>query len=287
MENDSNIIGIYHKNCNDGTTAAAVLLTKFPDAKVYPLDHGYTESDLLPILEKIIPNLKVYTIDCCLGVPEILKVGAFVTTIDHHISVKNEMEAISKKNDHFTFIFDNDKSGASLAWKYFFPNSPTPRLIELVEDCDLWTEKYGNDTKSIAHYLTRFLNDPKKIIPLLINLPQNILDEGASLSLFEELLIQQFLANNNPTKLSIGTHYVPAYNSPFFKSELGSILSERHGSVVCIFNIKGDVVRLSFRSKNEQNPSAKDIAKILGGGGHKNAAGARVTLNEFKKLIIE
>ena len=56
-------ICIYHKNCTDGTTAAAVLLKKFKDCELLPLEHGYAEEDFEGILSLIGEDTEVYIVD--------------------------------------------------------------------------------------------------------------------------------------------------------------------------------------------------------------------------------
>ena len=87
------------------------------------------------------------------------------------------------------------------------------------------------------------------------------------------------------TLLKIGDFTVKAFNVGNFQSEIGNILAEKLGEAVALFNIKGYQVRFSFRSVEGQSPSALDLAKILGGGGHKNAAGASIPLEQFCKII--
>lgn len=53
-----------------------------------------------------------------------------------------------------------------------------------------------------------------------------------------------------------------------------------------MFSINGNFVKFSIRGNEGQSPTALDVAKLLGGGGHKNAAGAEIPLNDFLKMII-
>jgi oligoribonuclease NrnB/cAMP/cGMP phosphodiesterase (DHH superfamily) len=64
------------------------------------------------------------------------------------------------------------------------------------------------------------------------------------------------------------------------------LLATRYNEAVCLFSINGDYVKLSFRSLDNYNPSALDLAKLLNGGGHRNAAGASVSINEFCSMIM-
>lgn len=285
MTNTSPVIGIYHKNCNDGTTAAAVLLKKFPHAKVFPLKHGYSEEDIQPILEIATLETVVYTVDCALGIDELLSRGVSVTTIDHHIGIQKEMEEKAESEPLFTFIFKNERSGAALVWEHLFPNEPMPRLIELVEDVDLWNWNYGDDSKHIRNYLFMFSNKPEEVLSLMDENTDEVIQKGSSISSYADTLIAEFARETNPVVLSIGEHKVQAYNTPYFHSELGSILSEQKGETVGFFSIKGDEVKLSFRGKDGQSPTALDLAQPLGGGGHVKAAGAAVSLSDFKKML--
>lgn len=44
-------------------------------------------------------------------------------------------------------VFDMNRSGAGITWDYLHPGKPRPRLIDLVEDRDLWRFKHGPETR--------------------------------------------------------------------------------------------------------------------------------------------
>src|SRR3989344_5286120 len=124
------VIGVYHGDCPDGTTAAAVLLTKFPSAEIFPLRHHHEEADIAPILEKMDKDTTVYTVDNAIDVERFLPIAKEVITIDHHIGAHEEMGTLAQKYKNFTYVFDNEKSGASLTWSYFFPDEPMPDVVK-------------------------------------------------------------------------------------------------------------------------------------------------------------
>jgi len=78
------VLAVYHKDCIDGTVAAAVILKKFPKADVFPLAHNYTRDNIQPIFKKVVGKPVIYTVDCALGVKEFLDAGCSVVVIDHH-----------------------------------------------------------------------------------------------------------------------------------------------------------------------------------------------------------
>ncbi len=290
MDNMNNkIVCIYHKNCTDGTFSAAVLKTKYPQCKEFPLKHGYDKEDVEPILNEIDGNTIVYITDFSLRdeeLKEILKKAKEVINIDHHIGVKDKLEKFEKEFKNFKFVFDNNSSGASLTWKYLYGEDNIPKIVKLVEDKDLWKWEYGDETKYANLYLYRFADKPEEVINFINNdNTDEIVEKGKVLSDFVEYIINNFVEGAEPTILKIGEFTVKAFNVGNFQSEIGNILAEKLGEAVALFNIKGYQVRFSFRSVEGQSPSALDLAKILGGGGHKNAAGASISLEQFCKII--
>ena len=282
---DYNILVIYHRDCPDGSTAAAVVLKRFPHARVYPLAHHYTPEELGQIMSLATPDTRLYTVDCVLGVREFLDAGYAVTTIDHHIGAQRELSDLADIDKNLTYIFDNDKSGASLTWSYLFPEAPIPEIVKFVEDADLWRWRYGDDTKHIKNYLFPLLNKPHEILPLLDELPIRAKEEGMAISRFADALIEQALLRVAPITVRIGEFALPAFNIVDFRSEIGNLLSEKNDCAVVLFNISGDQVHLSFRSKDGHEPSALDLSQIVGGKGHRNASGATVSLSDFIKMI--
>jgi oligoribonuclease NrnB/cAMP/cGMP phosphodiesterase (DHH superfamily) len=280
------IIGLYHKNCTDGTTAAAVILKKFPDATVIPIEHNFKDEDFEQILGQIDEDTIVYIVDFALK-PEylnkVLEKAKKVINLDHHISMKNILEEI--KDPKFEFVFDNDKSGASLTWHYLFNTEP-PEIIKYVEDKDIWKWQYGDITKYVNDYLFLFTNKPEEVKELLDKDITEIIEKGKIINQYTTYLINTFVEKAKDLFIKIGNYKVRAYNTGLFQSEIGNLLATQYNEAVCLFSINGDYVKLSFRSLDNHNPSALDLAKLLNGGGHRNAAGASVSINEFCSMIM-
>src|SRR3989344_23834 len=279
-----NIIVTYHKDCIDGTTAAAVVLRKFPVAQLFPLNHSYTKEDILPVLALADKKTEFYTVDCGLGIKEFLATGSKVTTIDHHIGAKGLLEGTAKENKNYAFIFNNEKSGSSLAWSYFFPDEQQPELIKYVEDADLWKWQFGDDTKDINNYLSMFRNNPKTFLDFMNGDLSEIKNKGKIISMYADKEIEGQIKLPSIT-IKIGEHTVPAYNITVYESASGNILSEKIDKTVAMFTIKGNQAKLSFRSKEHHQPSSLELAQSLGGGGHKLAAGADISLKDFLSKI--
>jgi oligoribonuclease NrnB/cAMP/cGMP phosphodiesterase (DHH superfamily) len=274
---------IYHADCIDGTTAAAIALKKFPDALFFPLSHSYTQDEMAPI-RVVARGAAIFILDCALGVDELLADGHSVVVLDHHETVRDEMQKRTEADSRITYVFDNEKSGASLAWSYFFPEEPIPQIVHYVEDVDLWQWKFGDAARHTMSYLSMFRNDPTRMLEAITTDAEVIVEKGRTLSEYADREIEEQVSIL-PNEMRVDTHFVPAYNITVYTSAAGNILSEQQGSVVALYTIKGSNVRISFRSKEGQNPTARMIAEKLGGGGHDHASGANVPLADFLKMI--
>ena len=136
------IVVCYHGDCSDGFGAAWAAWKKFG-----------TRADYLALhRDEPVPKLKdkeVYMIDF-LYVPAITKkliaANRRVTGIDHHITARESTLMTHEP------LFDNDHSGAVLAWKYFHPGKPVPKLLQYIEDRDIWKWKLPH-TREILQVL--------------------------------------------------------------------------------------------------------------------------------------
>ncbi len=285
MNESQTILVVYHKDCVDGTAAAAVALRKFPEARLYPLSHSASEAEFAPILEADPSSTIIYTVDCAIGITVFLEAGFQVVTIDHHIGIKDELDELAKRFDRFILCFSNEHSGATLTWSYLFPDTPIPHLLALVEDGDLWQWQFGDETKYAHTFLSLFRNDPTKMLELIFGPMSDVLSKGEIMSQYVDSQIAEQLRMPLLT-LRIGSEQVIAANVTIHESSVGNALAAAHGQAIALFTIKGDVVRFSFRSTPPQRPTALDLATRLGGGGHVHTAGAQVTLSDFIQMLV-
>ncbi len=284
---EEKVVCVYHKNCTDGTTAAAILLKKFPNCKLFPFEHKYKDEDFQNLLNEIDQKTTVYIVDFAFpqeDMEKILKKAKKVVVIDHHIGVYEPLKQLASRYQNLEYVFDNNRSGASLTWFYFF-GEPIPELVRLVEDKDIWTWKYGDKTKYVNAFLFMYTNQPEKVKEMLEEDVDELLEKGKIISEYTDYIIETFVEKAKPTYLRIGEYLVKGYNAGLFQSEIGNILSSKLGEPVALFNISGDFVKISFRSCEGQKPTALELAKKLGGGGHKHAAGAGIPIQKFCNMI--
>lgn len=131
---------IYHEvkpgiACPDGIAAAWVthkyLTEKYPDATINLVGRCYNDDREWPTFDD-----DYRTIYCVDFSDPYLNNFKGVCTIDHHKS------ALAKNLKQL--IYDVEECGATLCWKYFYPNNPThgmPTFLQYVRDRDLWIKE--------------------------------------------------------------------------------------------------------------------------------------------------
>lgn len=123
------ILILYHGGCPDGFGGAFAAWKKYGDSAEYvPLHRGEPPPDA-------IDGAQVYLIDFTYTrdvMDEIVRRAASVTVLDHHEGVADVVRAMPE------YVFDADRSGATIAWSYFHPNTPVPYFFKLLEDQDLY-----------------------------------------------------------------------------------------------------------------------------------------------------
>src|SRR3989344_2431542 len=105
-----NIIVLYHKNCTDGFSAAwATWLALGRKADYIPVIHQET-------LPKGLDDKEGYLVDFCYRADlmgDLLQGAKRVTALDHHAMCEEDVLRTEGG------VFDNNHSGAVIAWNYF------------------------------------------------------------------------------------------------------------------------------------------------------------------------
>lgn len=315
---------IYHGNCPDGFTSAWVLrnalgeenVTFYPGVygtnppflgekkfeRIYMVDFSYKRETLLIYAEEA----KIF------GVEKII-------IIDHH---KTAQEDLVDLPSNVECHFDMEHSGAMLTWMYFqcksrnagegafdavdlvkdydywsIDEEEAPALIQRVEDRDLWKFKFS-DTRDVAakmfsHEYT--FENWDMMAELYVDLPRTtseevmknvFLAEGAAIERKHFKDIKELLTVSGGDRARILGHNVPIANLPYtMSSDAGHTMCVDEKFAACyMYDVNGIV--FSLRSGNSLGMDVSAIAKAFGGGGHKNAAGFRLTHAELARKAV-
>ncbi len=278
------VVCFYHKDCVDGTTAAAVVLKKFPEASVFPVGFDSAEKDLELAKSLIATETLIFYVDNAIGLEKISELGNEVVVIDHHVSESEVVKSLVSSRENITYIFDEEESGASLTWKYFFTETAIPTVVLYTRDIDLHKNELLPQSNWAHLYISPYRNKPEVIVDLLVDDSEDYLEVGKVLAEYVDDEVARTILISS-ISLRIADWTVPAYNITNHQSKAGLALVKNTGGAVILYTIFNDKVRLSIRSHSGHVPNALDIATVLGGGGHPYSAGAGVKRNHFFSLL--
>ena len=261
-----NIVVIYHGNCPDGFSAAWAAWKKFGDTADYL---GLNPRDPAPA---DLANKEIYMADICFPkevLIDLVSKNKKVVVIDHHLSNKDWVTSASEN------LFDLNHSGAVLSWQYFYNNQPTPKLLQYIEDMDLWQFKLPN-SRELTTYLELFDFDFAVWNKLVkdFEIPEKMADfaeKGRLLLSYENQLIKRVI-DNHAEPVEFEGIKTTAVNCPnFLASSIGAALVKKTPPIAIIWSRKPGKIVVSLRSDGSVDVSA--LAARYGGGGHKSSSG--------------
>ena len=269
---------IYHGNCADGFTSAWVVRRALGEDKVDFYPGVYNDE---PPWE-LIKDRNVIFVDFTYKLAKMEKVLANaenILVLDHHKSAEQDLLALAPRHT-LGMYFDMKRSGARMAWDYFFPDVTVPNLIRFVEDRDLWIFQYP-ETRAFNTYLFsktytfenwdelyRLAEDEKGLTAAVK--AGEAIDEKHFKDIMELLAVCKY-------EMIIGGIKVPVANLPYtMSSDAANILAKSHESKMgaCYYETGAHRV-FSLRSLKD-GPDVSKIASGYGGGGHAQASGFRV-----------
>lgn len=249
---------IYHANCQDGWCSAYVASKNLESPLMISASYGDPPPNDLEGKDIYILDFS-YPKEVLL---EIKKNANSLIVLDHHKTAKENLDGL----DFCTF--DMDKSGAQLTLEHF--HGKPKHLSELVAYCqdrDLWQWKlpYSKEVNAaLASY--------PMTIEAWDHFPDMLAMQVAGLGI---LRYQQQLIDNAVKQagmVELAGYAVPIINTTVLISEIVGTLAEGHPFAVGWFEDKNNDRIFSLRSR-KGGIDVSDVARLFGGGGHKNAAG--------------
>ena len=284
---------ITHKNCTDGTFSALV-------AKKFCIDNGLPEPTIIfeqygngirQYSDEVIRNKDVIMCDFSYDRETIIDLHDNVTksfvVLDHHASAEKELAGL----DYCTF--DMKKSGAMLMWDYFYSEQQAPRIVEYVQDRDIWKWELENSKEFSAglnlHKDFNLLQDYDIDYVFSDKLTDTCVKEGNAILAYQRTVIDKVVRGTLNKKgrtagivlYNIGGHEVPVINSTNLISEIGNELSKDNPFSAQYFFTNHEEIVFSLRSQ-PGGVDVSEVAKRYGGGGHKAAAGMSFDLKDIK-----
>lgn len=272
---------LYHAHCNDGFGAAWAAWKALKETGLVELHAASYGKE--PPYEKINAGINVHIVDFSYPPHQFLNLCSMaksVTMLDHHKTAFDTYAEYDEPEDfpeNSKVIFAMNFSGAMMAWNYYHPCKQPPRIIEHIEDRDLW--RFSLDYTKEVHLN---LNTLPKELPVWDDLIdrtnrsgfefKTFVEGGAAIKRYYEQLIQNILATNKVEVFVDGKRGLACNCPGALASDLGHELANESGTFGMTWEETSKAAeKISLRSNGDYDVSA--IAKTFGGGGHKNAAG--------------
>lgn len=267
---------IYHANCADGFGAALAVWLRFADSRPEFVPAAYGEippnctghdvllvdfSYKLPVLEQIIAQAKS------------------VTILDHHKTAEADIQPLLDAG-RVHGEFDMARSGAAITWDWCFPDEDRPRLIEHIQDRDLWQFKL-KATRELSAALFSYDFDFEVWKNILTAVEDDegmefMVRMGQTLRRKHNKDLDEILKATKRRMLICG-YSVPVANVPhMFASDAGNRMAEGELFSASYFDTP-DGRKFSLRSK-DTGMDVSEIAKRFGGGGHARASGFKMSI---------
>jgi oligoribonuclease NrnB/cAMP/cGMP phosphodiesterase (DHH superfamily) len=299
----SKTLCIYHGNCADGFTAAWVVhkaldgeVDFFPGVyqsappdtagrDVIFVDFSYKR----PVLESMLQSGDT-------------RQANTILILDHHKTAADDLSGLPVPEGHIQegaydpslwrakweqavewpvrSVFDMDRSGAQLAWDFFFPGQARPNLVDYVGDRDLWRFKLplSREVNALVFsyeyefrnwdFLNALLHDHMGV--------QQAADMGGAIERKHHKDVAELVKVTQRTMI-IGGYAVPCANIPYtMTSDAGGLMAKGERFAVCYWDTPEGRV-FSLRSTDD-GLDVSAIAKGYGGGGHRNASGFRMPI---------
>ena len=259
---------IYHGNCADGFSAAWGFWRK------YGTDADYVAG----VYQQDPPDVTgrdVYLVDFSYKrsvVEQMLKAANSVCLIDHHKTAIDDLAGLEGLRQYT----DLNRSGATLAWDYLFPDEDRPLLLGHVEDRDLWRFKLPG-TREIQAFV--FSHEYSfELWDKLMSADQvellKMTAAGAAIERKHHKDVAELVAVCK-RRMVIGAYDVPVASLPYtLVSDAAHLMAQGEPFAACYWDTaEGRVFGLRA---TDEGVDVSEVAKQYGGGGHAKAAGFKV-----------
>jgi len=291
---NESILCIYHGNCADGFGAAWVV-RKFFGTDQVDFHAGFYGAEPPDVTDR-----HIVMVDFSFKRPVLDAMTARAKSIlilDHHKTAAEDLLGLDvpppsgvewvtaigaglPAGSRTVALFDMQRSGAGLAWDFFFPAQQRPALIDTIEDRDLWRFALPH-TREVQANVFSYPYDFRTWDFLMARGKdhmgiQDMAQEGGAIERKHHKDIAE-LVTASKRRMVIGGYDVPVANLPYtLSSDAGHLMCAGEPFAACYMDTPRGRV-FSLRS-SDAGVDVSEIAKRYGGGGHPNAAGFQMPI---------
>lgn len=274
---------LYHRNCNDGFGAAYTLYSYLKSvgkdpSKVEFIPVLHSDDNIEEILEKV-RGKYLLIVDFSYNkeiLNKMFEITSNILVVDHHKTAMEDLKDLPYA------VFDMSKSGAGLLFDLIYGAGKRTRLIDIIEDRDLWRYEIPF-SKEITKYINMLNYDFEEWTTLSGSLSDDkeyckIIESCLLINEYHMTLVRDAAQHSRLATLKIDDKVVT----------LRVVTSSVHGLISdvcdCVLKTNDDVdvvlnytlspdgkLYVSVRSRPSFDSSF--ISRHFGGGGHASASG--------------
>ena len=290
---------IYHDKCADGIVAAWACWRRWGDQPEYwasnygqtpptdvfdrhilIVDFSFPAEDLLAMTREGAKSVVILdhhkTAQHSLASFQVLKGGVF--RYQDVAGVLRDLEEL--RAPPIIAIFDMERSGARLAWN-FANGVCVPPLVGFAEEYDLWRFEPGTHHPAEAMHVEIQAGDMTvermEVLDGQLALDGRPVERGRAILRWRDRLVKE-IAERAHHRIVAGVSDVIAVECPYLLvSAVGHYLLDQYPDApFAAMLVTGEKsVTWSLRSHDDRM-DVSEVAKSMGGGGHRNAAGFRI-----------
>ena len=279
------MICIYHSKDLDGWSSAAIVNKKFEGAKLVGYDYG----DAFPEVEK---NLPLIVVDVSFPMEHMLKMAEDrnldLMWIDHHIKSIKEYEQFMKDRDN-TFCVTCIKDGIAsceLTWGALYPDDTMPEAIRLLGMYDVHRkedpEEWENRVLPFQFGMRSICSSPEEFPALLLNndalskeFIERTIKDGLAILRYTRK-VDSILMERKAFEANFSGYRALCLNAATYSFlTFASRWDESKYDIAVGFSHNGKKWTGSIYASSP-DIDCNEIARKLGGGGHKRASGFAV-----------
>lgn len=264
----------------DGFCSAWLCHQAWPDADYIAMNYGEPPPD--------VTDRDVMILDFSFKRPvmEVLGTKAkSLVVLDHHKTAESDLAVGLFLKCPANIIFDMAKSGAMLTWDYLNELFNTGLIecppacltlgdphwiVRYIQDRDLWLWNL-NSSKEINATLGSYPKDFKVWTDLSIYLDtKQAAIEGSAILRYQNQTVESQVKNAHSMKM-FGVENIPVLNCTVLISEICGELAKGKPFAATYFD--RDNLRIWSLRSDSNGMDVSELAKSVGGGGHKNASG--------------
>lgn len=298
---------IYHSKDFDGFASAAIVLSKYPHAKLIGWDYP---NGAFPKVEN---EDAIYIVDLSPKFEELKYLcenNEQVFLFDHHkttyeIVVGDPRFYTTTETTFKNLIYDIriGEAGTEITFKHLYPNISLPPFLELIANYDVFRDygktRWEEEVMPFQLALALYVTDPKSMLNYWQDYGnreiQNLIAEGkilvkyrksldaqiAKLNAFEYPLSIVTKRNDEIEGSVVSIYQAIVINTGLFDSQsFDAVYNEDLHDILIGYCFRKNIWKYSVYTRKKDIDCSK-ICKSFGGGGHREAAGFELDYNLF------